>query len=130
MTDNVVFEINFRKNIVFISNNFNQKYSFRPKTDKLQDSFFYRGRIHKDDKERFNKDFEKLLDRSDYLQGEYRFKNIYGDFAWVLIRATKFYDREHEPTKVVGVIVDIDREKKSEMHLVQKASYGGSDPAL
>lgn len=123
MTDNVVFEINFRKNVVFISNNFNQKYSFRPKTDKLQDSFFYRGRIHKDDKERFNKDFEKLLDRSDYLQGEYRFKNIYGDFAWVLIRATKFYDREHEPTKVVGVIVDIDREKKSEMHLVQKASY-------
>lgn len=123
MTDNIVFEINFKKNKVFVSNNFNQKFSLRPKTDTLQDSFFYKGRIHKDDKERYRQDFNKILDNANYLQGEYRFKNIYGDFAWVLIRATKFYDRDDEPTKVIGVIVDIDREKKSEMHLVQRASY-------
>lgn len=123
MTDNIVFEINFKKNKVFVSNNFNQKFSLRPKSDTLQDSFFFKGRIHKDDKDRYRQDFNRILDSANYLQGEYRFKNIYGDFAWVLIRATKFYDREDEPTKVIGVIVDIDREKKSEMHLVQRASY-------
>ena len=40
-----------------------------------------------------------------------------------MIKANKFYDRDDVPTKIVGVIVDIDREKKSEMHLLQKASY-------
>ena len=123
MTDNIVFEINFKKNNVFISNNFNQKFSFRAKSDNLQDSFFYKGRIHKDDKDRFTQDFERVLDDANYLQGEYRFKNIYGDFAWVMIRATKFFDRDETPTKIIGVIVDIDREKKSEMHLLQRASY-------
>lgn len=123
MTDNIIFEINFRKNTVFISNNFNQKFSFRAKTDKLQDSFFYKGRIHKDDKERFFSDFNKILNESAYMQGEYRFKNVYGDFAWVLIRASKFFDRQEVPSKIIGVIVDIDREKKSEMHLLQRATY-------
>ncbi len=123
MTDNIVFEINFKKNSVFISNNFNQKFSFRAKTDSIQDSFFIKGRMHKDDKDRFQKDFDKILGSSNYLQGEYRFKNIYGDFAWILIRATKFFDREEVPTKVIGVMVDIDREKKSEMHLIQRANY-------
>ncbi len=123
MTDNIVFEINFKKNSVFISNNFNQKFSFRAKTDSIQDSFFLKGRMHKDDKDRFQKDFDKILGSSNYLQGEYRFKNIYGDFAWILIRATKFFDREEVPTKIIGVMVDIDREKKSEMHLIQRANY-------
>lgn len=123
MTDNIVFEINFKKNTVFISNNFNQKFSFRAKSDNLQDSFFYRGRIHKDDKERYTTDFQGIIEGSNYLQGEYRFKNIYGDFAWILIRGTKFFDRDESPTKIIGVIVDIDREKKSEMHLQQRASY-------
>ncbi len=57
------------------------------------------------------------------MQGEYRVKSIYGDFIWVMIKATKFFNREEIPTKIVGVIMDIDKEKKSEMHLIQKASY-------
>ena len=123
MTDNIIFEINFKKNVVFVSNNFNQKFSFRAKSDKLQDSFFYKGRIHKDDKDSFVNDFNKILNEAVYFQGEYRFKNIYGDFAWYLIRGTKFFDREEIPSKIIGVIVDIDREKRSEMHLLQRATY-------
>lgn len=123
MTDNIVFEINFKKNSVFISNNFNQKFSFRPKSDNFQDSFFYKGRIHKDDKDRYRRDFNRIINEDSYLQGEYRFKNIYGDFMWILIRATKFFDRNDCPTKVIGVIVDIDKEKRNELKLLQKASY-------
>lgn len=123
MTNNIVFEINYKKNTVFMSRNFNKKFGFRPKDDTLEESFFYKGRIHKDDKDKFTHDFERLLETNNFLQGEYRFKNIYGDFSWVMIKANKFYDREDVPTKIVGVIVDIDREKKSEIHLLQKASY-------
>ncbi len=123
MTDNIVFEINFNKDNVYISNNFNQKFSFRAKSDSLQDSFFYRARIHKDDTARYFNDLESMVEgEKAYHQGEYRFKNIYGDFAWFIIRATKFYDRDDVPTKIVGVIVDIDREKKSEMSLIQRAN--------
>ena len=123
MTNNIIFEINFKKNTVFVSKNFNKKFSFRPKNDSLEESFFYKLRVHKDDKDRYNSDLERILGPANFIQGEYRIKSIYGDFIWIMIKATKFYDRDEIPTKVIGVIVDIDREKKSEMHLLQRASF-------
>ncbi len=123
MTNNITFEINYKKGTVFVSKNFNKKFSFRPKDDTLQESFIYKLRIHKDDQQRFASDIERLLGPATFLQGEYRVKSIYGDFIWIMIKATKFFDRSDAPTKIIGVIVDIDREKKSEMNLIQKASY-------
>ena len=123
MTYNIIFEINYKKGTVFVSKNFNKKFSFRPKDDTLQESFLYKLRIHKDDKARYMADLEKILGPANFMQSEYRVKSIYGDFIWIMIKATKFYDRNEVPTKIVGVIVDIDREKKSEMHLLQRASY-------
>ncbi|MGN0674146.1 MAG: diguanylate cyclase domain-containing protein, partial [Oscillospiraceae bacterium] len=123
ITNNIVFEISFKKGTVFVSKNFNKKFSYRPKDDSMKESFFYKIRVHKDDKERYMNDLERILGPANFMQGEYRVKSIYGDFIWIMIKATKFFNRDEVPTKIVGVIMDIDKEKKSEMHLLQRASY-------
>lgn len=124
MTNNIVFEINIAKGTVMMSNNFNKMFSFRPKTDKLEDSFFYKCRVHKDDKARFAADIEKMFSvDTNHIQGEYRIKDIYGEFSWTMIRAAKFYDRNEVPSKIIGVIVNIDRDKKSMIDLEQRANY-------
>ncbi|MCI5751688.1 MAG: diguanylate cyclase [Oscillospiraceae bacterium] len=123
MTDNIVFEINPQKGTVVMSNNFDKKFSFRPKDNTLSESFFYKGYIYKEDKARFTSDLNKILNSDDKWIGEYRFKNKYGDFSWMKIRASKLKDLHDIPTVVVGVIVDIDREKESELNLIRKASY-------
>ncbi len=107
---------------MFVSKNFNKKFSYRPKDDSMKESFFYKIHVHKDDKERYMNDLERILGPANFMQGEYRVKSIYGDFIWIMIKATKFYNRDEIPTKIVGVIMDIDKEKKSEMHLIQRAS--------
>ncbi len=122
ITNNIVFEISFKKGTVFVSKNFNKKFSYRPKDDSMKESFFYKIRVHKDDKERYMADLDRILGPANFMQGEYRVKSIYGDFIWIMIKATKFYNRDEVPTKIVGVIMDIDKEKKSEMHLIQRAS--------
>lgn len=122
ITNNIVFEISFKKGTVFVSKNFNKKFSHRPKDDSLTESFLYKLRIHKDDKDRYMNDLERILGPANFMQGEYRVKSIYGDFIWIMIKATKFYNRDEIPTKIVGVIMDIDKEKKSEIHLIQRAS--------
>ncbi|MCM1024626.1 MAG: diguanylate cyclase [Prevotella sp.] len=122
ITNNIVFEISFKKGTVFVSKNFNKKFSYRPKDDSMKESFFYKIRVHKDDKERYMNDLDRILGPANFMQGEYRVKSIYGDFIWIMIKATKFYNRDEIPTKIVGVIMDIDKEKKSEMHLIQRAS--------
>lgn len=123
MSNNIIFEVNIQKNTVFVSKNFDKKFSFRAKDDSVSESFLYKMRIHKDDHDRFANDVDRILGPSNSMQGEYRVKSIYGDFIWVMIKATKFFNRDDIPTKIVGVIMDIDREKKSEMHLIQRANY-------
>lgn len=123
ITNNIVFEVNFKKNTVTVSKSFNKKFSYRPKDDSVKESFLYNLYVHKDDKDRYLADIDRILGPANFIQGEYRVKSIYGDFIWIMIKATKFFNREEIPTKIVGVIMDIDKEKKSEMHLIQKASY-------
>ena len=123
ITNNITFEVNFNKDEVFVSKNFNKKFSYRAKDDTVKESFLYKLRLHKDDKERYLTDLDRILGPANTMQGEYRVKSIYGDFIWVMIKATKFYNRDEVPTKIVGVIMDIDKEKRSEMHLLQRASY-------
>ncbi len=122
-TNNISFEINLETTLVTVSKNFNQKFSYRPKDDSISESFIYKMRVHKDDKERFNADFNRILSQANSMQGEYRVKDIYGDFIWIMIKASKLYNRNNVPVKILGVIMDIDKEKKSEMHLIQKASF-------
>lgn len=122
ITNNIIFEISFKKGTVFVSKNFNKKFSYRPKDDSMKESFFYKIHVHKDDKERYLNDLERILGPANFMQGEYRVKSIYGDFIWIMIKATKFYNRDEVPTKIIGVIMDIDKEKKSEMHLIHRAS--------
>ena len=123
MSDNIIFEWNFKTNEVFFSNNFNKKFSYRAPSDHFADSFLLKAKIHPDDAERYRNDLDALEKGKSFERNEYRIKNIYGDFIWVLMRTATLHDKEGKPLKVVGVMVDIDRAKKSEQQLTERASF-------
>lgn len=123
MSDNIIFEWNFKTNEVFFSNNFNKKFSYRAPSDHFADSFLMKARLHPEDSDRYKSDLEKLGKGEQFKRNEYRMKNIYGDFIWVLMRTATLHDKAGNPLKVVGVMVDIDRAKKSEQQLTARASY-------
>ena len=123
MSDNIIFEWNFKSNDVFFSNNFNKKFSYRAPSDHFGDSFLLKVKVHPEDNERYHKDLEKLSKGEEFTGNEYRWKNIYGDYIWILLRTATIRDREGNIAKIVGVIVDIDRAKKSEKLLTERASY-------
>lgn len=123
MSDNIIFEWNFKTNDVFFSNNFNKKFSYRAPSDHFGDSFLLKVKVHPEDNERYHKDLEKLSKGEEFEGNEYRWKNIYGDYIWILLRTATIRDRDGNIAKIVGVIVDIDRAKKSEKLLTERASY-------
>ena len=123
MSDNIIFEWNFSNNEVTFSNNFNKKFSYRAPSDHFADSFLLKCKVHPEDADRYKTDLEKLAKGENFKRNEYRWKNIYGDYIWVLIRTATINDKEGKPSKVVGVIVDIDRAKKSENMLTARASF-------
>lgn len=123
MSDNIIFEWNFKTNDVAFSNNFNKKFSYRPPSDHFGDSFLMKAKLHPDDADRYRTDLDQLEKGKNFENNEYRIKNIYGDFIWILIRTATLCDAEGKPLKAVGVMVDIDRAKKSEAKLTEQASY-------
>ena len=53
MSDNIIFEWNFKTNEVFFSNNFNKKFSYRAPSDHFGDSFLLKAKLHEEDAERY-----------------------------------------------------------------------------
>ena len=123
MSDNIIFEWNFKTNEVNFSTNFNKKFSYRAQSDHFGDSFLLKAKLHPDDADKYRADLAALEKGKDFERNEYRIKNIYGDFIWVLMRTATIKNKEDKPVKVVGVMVDIDRAKKSEEQLTERASY-------
>ncbi len=123
MNDNIIFEVNLQLGTVFVSRNFNKRFSLRPKDDSIASSFLYKLKIFKEDQGKFKYDVEAVLQEDNKWEGEYRILDSYGNFAWTKIKAEKKYDRYNKPYKIIGMISDIDKTKRSEINLVQKASY-------
>lgn len=123
MSDNIIFEWHFADDEVFVASTFNQKFSFRSSSDKFEDSFLANMDLYYKDKRRFKADIETIRTTEGLFQSEYRFKSIYGDYMWVLLRTITETDDDGNLYKAVGVIVDIDRAKKREHDLHQMASF-------
>ena len=123
MSDNIIFEWNLLTKEVSFSNNFNKKFSYRAPSEHFADSFLIKCKVHPEDAERYTADLQKLERGENFKHNEYRIKNIYGDYIWVLIRTSSILDQDGKAVKIVGVIVDIDRAKKSENILTARASF-------
>ena len=123
MSDNIIFEWNFQTGNVIFSNNFGKKFSYRAPTDSYDDSFLAKCRVHPEDTENYKRTLAKLAKGEEIRQDEFRWKNSFGDYIWMLMRACPIHDSEGNTVKVVGVVIDIDRAKKSEIILSARASY-------
>ncbi len=121
MTDNIVFEYSVNKDTVSFSNNFNKKFSFRAVSLKYEDSFFVKANVYKEDAPAFAK-FVIAMTEGQALQGEFRFKTIYNDYAWYLVRCASIRDSYNKIIKTVGVMLNIDKTKAREQQLMDKAS--------
>lgn len=121
MTDNIVFEYAVKKDNVSFSNNFNKKFSFRANSSKYEDSFFVKAVVYDEDLASYKKFIASMLE-GHTMQGEFRFKTIYNDYAWYLIKCASIRDSYNSIIKIVGVMLNIDKTKAREQVLMNKAS--------
>lgn len=123
MSDDIIFEWSFRTNDIVFSSNFNKKFSYRAPSDHFSDCFLLKCKVFQEDSQRYRSDLEKLSSGEEFRGNEYRFKNIYGDYIWMSISTATIRDKDGNIAKIVGLMSDIDRAKKSESALLARASY-------
>lgn len=123
LSDNMLFEWDFHKETMYVSDNTLQKFDLNTDGATLSNGKFLDSLMSPEDAEKYKRDINNLLKSQSGYSAEYQLKAKSGATVWVSFRATCISDRLGEPLRVIGVMTDIDNEKKMELQLSERASY-------
>ncbi len=123
LSDNMLFEWDFHKETMYVSDNTLAKFDLNTQGATLSNGKFLDSLMTPDDAEKYKRDINTLLKNQSGYSAEYQLKAKSGATVWVSFRATCITDRLGEPLRVIGVMTDIDNEKKMELQLSERASY-------
>lgn len=123
ISDNMLFEWDFHKETMYVSDNFKEKFDIDPSEAQLANGKFLDKIMTEDYAEIYKRDISTLLKNRTGHSGEYQMTTKNGSLLWFSIRALCVTDRLGEPLRVIGVVTDIDSEKKLELQLSERASY-------
>ncbi|MCM1334082.1 MAG: diguanylate cyclase [Bacteroides sp.] len=123
LSDNMLFEYDFTKETLFVSNNFKEKIGAPAAGATLNNGKFIDSTMNEKDAEQYKRDMNTLLKNKDDIGGEYRIKDANGKDFWVAMRAHCITDRLGEILRVIGVFTDIHAEKTATLKLAERASF-------
>lgn len=123
LSDNMLFEWDFHKERMYASKNMLAKFDIDTDSATLSNGKFIDSLMSQDDAEKYKRDMNGLLKNKSGYSAEYQLKTNSGAVIWVSLRAVCITDRLGEPLRVIGVMTDIDNEKKLELQLSERASY-------
>ena len=122
LSDNMLFEWDFHKELMYISDNMLQKFDLKPDGATLSNGRFLDSLMTPEDADKYKRDISAMLKSQKGYNTQYQLMTKSGTPIWVSFRANCITDRIGEPLRVIGVLTDIDNEKKAEMQLSERAS--------
>ena len=120
-TENIIFEWNFQKDTMFFSNTWADIFGYSPATEHFSLVVKENPYLHPDDIGQFSEHLQALFQGASYQTMEARFRKADGSYLWCRIRATAIRDADERIIKIVGIIINVDTEKKANRALQQRA---------
>ena len=120
-TDDIVFEWDMVSDTVICSNKWQALFGFEPLTANFSSRVTTSSHFHPDDLPLFIERMRALKNGADYQDAELRIAKSDGRYLWCRFRATAQYGADGKPFKAVGVIINIDAEKRAAQALQSKA---------
>ncbi len=120
-TNDIIFEWDPQKDSILFSDNWNEKFGYKPITENISASFGGVTHIHLQDAGRLIALVSSIYQGKPYAEEEFRIRNEHDIYKWYKIRVTTMFDREKRPIKAVGVMIDIDSEKRKSKELTEQA---------
>lgn len=121
-TNDIIFEWNIVTDELYLSSNWEKQFGYTAIQDNVRAKLPYTARINPADMPTFLHLMDVIAAGAPYKEVELRIANVKGQFRWVRIRATCQYDEDQKPVKAVGVILDIDSQKKAAAELEDRAT--------
>ncbi len=123
LSDNMLFEWDFAKESMFLSDNFKAKIDLNVSGATLSNGKFIDSLMDEEEAEKYKRDMTQLFKNKADVGGEYKMTNTNGQEMWVSMRAHCITDRLGEVLRVIGVLTDITSEKNATLKLAERASF-------
>lgn len=117
----IIFEWDIPQDVLHFSQNWNKRFGYDAVRENISHRIPHSKNIHEADMPAFIKIMKDTAKGVPYSETEFRIRDIAGTYMWCRIRATVQYDANGNPIKAVGVIVDIDEEKRQKQKLIDRA---------
>ena len=117
----IIFEWDIQRDTLSFSSNWKKRFGYEAIDTKISGRIPLSENIHPEDMPAFVKLMRDTAAGTPYSETEFRIRDSIGRYFWCRIRATTQYSSEGQPIKAVGVIADIDAEKKQRQALIEQA---------
>lgn len=120
-TNDIIFEWDIALDQIYYSHNWIKKFGYQPISRDISKRIPQASHIMPEDMPHFIRLREQTLTGLPYNETELRIANADGRYIWCRLRATTQFNDEGKPVKAVGVILDIDGEKRRAQDLLEQA---------
>ncbi len=116
-TNDCVYDWDLSTNLVWWNPGLNRLFNYPPEIITT-DYLWWEEKIHPDDLDSLLLVAQKVFDEQlENWSGEYRFKRAEGSYAYVFDRAFILYDKDKNPIRWIGSVMDITERKNTEEKL-------------
>lgn len=120
-TTDIIFEWDLQHDTLLFSPNWRKKFGYQPIREHISEVIPLSQNIHAEDMPAFVNIMQSLASGMPYAEAEFRICNSKKRYLWCRIRATAQFDSEGKPIKAIGVIADIDTDKRQKQILLDQA---------
>lgn len=120
-TNDIIFEWDILRDTLEFSANWKKKFGYMAISKNISSEIPLSDNIHREDKPAFIKLMQDTAAGAPYSETEFRIRDENKRFYWCRIRATAQFDTDGRAIKAVGVITDIDDDKRQKQALIQQA---------
>ncbi|MCB6365038.1 diguanylate cyclase [Intestinibacillus massiliensis] len=121
-TTDIIFEWDIGSDSLVLSQNWKKKFGYRPVCSEISTSLFSAPtHLHPDDLPKIREAMERIASSPAYVEVEFRIMKDSGQYIWCRARVTPQQGSDGCITKAIGVIVDIDEEKRTAQNLLARA---------
>lgn len=120
-SEDIIWEWDIANDRMDISNNWQKKFGYEPIVDHVSDALGTSAIIHPEDIPRYRQALRKVHQGKAFHKMEVRFLKESGDYIWCNVKSTTQFDANGKPIRVIGVITDIDEERKQREELMDQA---------
>ena len=122
-TGDILFEWDIDSDKLTCSPKWKERFGYESISENATENINARSHIHPDDIATFNAKMHEIKRSSNipFIEFTLRFADITGKYLWNRIRATAMRDEKGRTVKIIGLIVDIDKDYRKSQSILDKA---------